>query len=612
MYQNQLVSSDEAVLKIAPGKRIYIGSNAGVPQELVAALDRQKDHFLDNEVVHLLILGKADYVLEGKEKHFRHNAFFIGANVRESISQGRADYSPIFLSEIPDLFLSKQMPLEAALVSVSPPDKNGYCSLGISVDVGRAALEMARIKIGQINSAMPRTHGESFIHVDQFDYLVEKDEDLPTLETREASDVDQKIAYHIAQLIPDGATLQMGIGAVPNAVLPYLKDRNDLGVHTEMFSDGLLELVDMGVVTNKNKTIHTGKIVAGFCMGSKQLYERLDDNPLFAFYPSDFVNSPFIIGQNPEVIAINSAIQVDLTGQVCADSIGNRFFSGIGGQVDFMRGAAYSKGGKPIIAMPSTAKGGHVSRIVAELSEGAGVVTSRGDVHYIVTEYGVAYLHGKSMKERALALIEIAHPDFREELISYTKETRHIMIDLKKRQSIYPDYYEDKIQTEEGDLWVRPLKMSDERSLQDFFYSHKRETIYQRYLKDEESMSSDKAQKLVCLDYHKTMALSIWKENQELREIVAVGRYVLNESTGIADVFCVVSETMRDQGLGTYLLQKMIVIAKEKDFKGVAATYFRNNTHFSVVFKKVASAEGEVFITPIESSQLEYIKVLFH
>jgi acyl-CoA hydrolase len=405
----------------------------------VDALTAHADSLMDTEIVHILTLGHAPYSEARFEKQFHHNAFFIGANVREAVNACRADYTPIFLSELPALFRSGQLPLDVALIMVSPPDAHGYCSLGVSVDVVKAAVENAGFVIAEVNCRMPRTLGDSFLHVSRIDAFVESDSPLLELPPPKQTDVTRRIGQHVADLIENGSTLQMGIGAIPDAVLACLTDKEDLGVHTEMFSDGILPLVDAGVVTGRAKTLYPGKIISSFCMGTRTLYDFVDNNPAIEFHPTEVVNDPFVIAQNDKMVAINAAIEVDLTGQVCADSIGERFYSGIGGQVDFLRGAARSRGGKPIIALPSTATlcdGALISRIVSNLKPGAGVVTSRGDVHYVVTEWGVASLHGKSIRERARALIAIAHPDFREALQAAAQE-RHL---IPVERDIVPRY----------------------------------------------------------------------------------------------------------------------------------------------------------------------------
>ena len=427
-YSAKIVTAEQAARLIPPGKRILIGSGAAEPGVLVEAMVRHGDHLLGNSVVHLLTLGPAPYVQPGLEQRFRHTAFFIGKNVRDAVQAGRADFMPVFLSEIPRLITSGRVPVDVALIQVSPPDAHGYCSLGVSVDIVRAAVDTATLVLAEVNPRMPRTHGDSFVHVDRISGLLPVDYALPESCPEPLDDVDKEIGRQVATLVPDGATLQMGIGRIPDAVLAALGDRHDLGVHTEMFSDRVMHLVDAGVITGRKKTLLPGKLVTSFVMGSKALYAWAHDNPAIEMRPSSFTNDPVQIAQNESMIAINSALGVDLTGQVSADTLMGRFFSGIGGQVDFIRGAAQSRGGKPIIALRSTAKDGAVSRITPVLEEGAGVVTSRGDVHYVVTEYGVADLWGKSVRERALALIDIAHPDHRGALLAAAVGRRYLLV----------------------------------------------------------------------------------------------------------------------------------------------------------------------------------------
>ncbi|MEM6454546.1 MAG: acetyl-CoA hydrolase/transferase C-terminal domain-containing protein [Acidobacteriota bacterium] len=407
------VDADEAVRHIAPGHRVFVGSGAAAPQSLLAAFARRATHLHDVEISHLLTLGSDPTTDASLEDRVRHRNFFIGANSRRAVHEGRADYVPIFLSEIPNLFKRGALPVDVAMITVSPPDRHGFCTFGVSVDVVKAATEAARCVIAEINPNMPRVHGDGFLHLSAIDHRVWSDRPLPELPAHASSEVTEAIGRHVAALVDDGATLQLGIGAIPDAVLRNLGARNDLGIHTEMFSDGVLPLIRDGVINGRRKTVNRRTIVTSFVIGSRALYDFVDDNPVVAFRPSQYTNDPFLIAQHDDMVAINSALEVDLTGQVCADSIGPRFYSGIGGQVDFVRGAARSRGGKPIIALPSTAKNGTVSRIVLQLSEGAGVVTTRGDVHWVVTEYGAAHLHGKSIRDRAAALIEIAHPDVR-------------------------------------------------------------------------------------------------------------------------------------------------------------------------------------------------------
>jgi 4-hydroxybutyrate CoA-transferase len=423
-YKKKLRTADEALRCVQSGMRVYIQPGCAEPETLVEALIQRAPHVEDVEIVHMMTMGKAPYVAPEMEGHFRHNAVFIGGNVRDAINEGRADYTPVYLSEIEDLFESGAMPLDVALIEVSPPDSHGFCSFGVGVDTTLTAARLARYVVAQVNDQMPRTYGDSFIHVSRIHAIVESSRPLCALTKPEVTEMQVAIARNVAGLIEDGAVLQTGIGGIQDAVLPLLMDRKDLGVHSELVSDGVIPLIDAGVLTGARKNFKPRKIILGFALGTKNLFDYVDNNPIFEFHPTAYTNDPALIARNDSMVAINSALQVDLTGQVCSDSIGTYFYSGIGGQVDFLRGASRSKGGKPIIALSSTAKGGTISRISPMLAPGAGVVTSRGLIRYVVTEYGVAYLHGKSIRERAKALIEIAHPKFRDELYEYCERTK--------------------------------------------------------------------------------------------------------------------------------------------------------------------------------------------
>jgi 4-hydroxybutyrate CoA-transferase len=423
-YKSKLKTPDEALQCVQSGMRVYIQPGCAEPETLVEALMRRGPFVKDVEIVHMMTMGAAPYVSPEMAGHFRHNAMFIGSNVREAINEGRADYTPIYLSEVEGLFESGAMPIDVALVALSPPDYHGFCSFGVGVDTSLTAAKCARYVVAQINDQMPRTYGDSFIHVTELDAVVDSSRPLCAMKQPQITDLHRAIARNVAGLIEDGSVLQTGIGGIPNAVLPFLMDRTDLAVHSELISDGVIPLIEAGVITGARKSFRPRKIILGFAIGSKRLFDFVDNNPIFEFHPTAYSNDPLLIARNDNMVAINSALQVDLTGQVCSDSLGNQFYSGIGGQVDFLRGASRSKGGKPIIAISSTAKNGAISRIVPMLSPGAGVVTSRGLVRYVVTEYGVAYLHGKTIRQRAQALIDIAHPNFREELYQFCEKTR--------------------------------------------------------------------------------------------------------------------------------------------------------------------------------------------
>ena len=584
LYADKVATPEEAIRLVPRGRRILIGSGAAEPASLVEALVAHGDHLADNEIVHLLTLGPAPYVKPGLEKLFRHTAFFIGANVREAVQEGRADFMPVFLSEIPVLIRSRRVRVDVVLVQVSPPDAHGYVSLGVSLDIVRAAVDAAELVIAEVNPRMPRTLGNSFVHVNRFDALVPVDAALPELAIEPLDDVCREIGRHVATLIPNGATLQTGIGRIPHAVTEALANHHDLGVHTEMLSDSVIGLVESGVVNGSQKTLLPGKIVTSFAMGTKRLYDWIDDNPAVEMRASDFTNDPFTIARHDNMVAINSALAVDLTGQVAADTLMGRFFSGIGGQVDFIRGAGRSNGGKPIIALPSTAKDGKMSRIRAVLEEGAGVVTSRGDVHYVVTEFGVADLWGKSIRQRAMALIEIAHPDFRGELLSAAKGRRYVFPDQVAPRAVYP-WEEERVEDLHGHtVLVRPVRVADEETLQDLFYRLSDESTYQRFMQYKRSHSHQEMQDLVKLDYESNMALVVCEGTDPSGEILAMARYDVDPATSLADIAFVVQDEWQGKGLGTLLMRRMRDIARARGLAGFTADVFASNAAMLGVF----------------------------
>ncbi len=431
-YSQKLVTAEEAVSVIKSNDNVIVHSNCAMPFKLIDAMVARKDELENVKLFHALSVGKLPYFEPGMEKHFRHYATFMGAEARKSFARGDADFIPVYLYEVPLLFSTGIIKPNVALIHISPPDEHGFCSYGVEVGITKSPAEKAEIIIAQVNKQMPRVLGDSFIHISKIKYILEMDEPIPELPQSERNlspewqDIYSKIGANIADLIDDGSTLQLGIGVIPDNVLKFLDGKKDLGIHTEMFADGIVDLVEKGIITNSKKTLHQGKMIAGFVLGSQRLYNFIHNNPMIEFHPQEYVNDPFIISQNAKMVAINSAIEVDLTGQVCSDSIGTKIYSGFGGQVDFIRGAARSKGGKPIIALPSTTKDFSISRIVSVLKSGAGVVTNRADVHYVVTEYGVVQLHGKSIRERTDALIGIAHPKFRSELTEFAKKNNYI------------------------------------------------------------------------------------------------------------------------------------------------------------------------------------------
>lgn len=533
--------------------------------------------------------------------NFRHNSLFVGSGVRSAVCEGIADYTPISLSEIPALFRSGCMSLDFALIQVTPPDNSGFCSFGVSVESVKAATEAAKLVIAQVNPQMPRTLGDSFIHVEKLDAIVEHEEPILEVSPSEPDDVAWAIARHITRLIENGSTIQTGIGKIPNAILYGLADKIDLGVHTCMFSDGLIDLIESGAVNNSKKTFHPGKILATFCIGTQRLYDYIDNNPMFEFHPVEYNSSPINIAKNEKMVAIDTALEVDITGQVCADSRGYEIYSGIGGQADFIRGAAMAPQGKPIIVLPSTAQGGTVSRIVPHLSEGAGVVTTRGDVHYVVTEYGVAYLHGKSLRERATALIQIAHPRFRKWLLAEAKAQKYLFGDqVIPEDGIYPVELEHTERFGNIEVFFRPVKASDERLFQQYLYNVSERSAYLRFFRIMKAFPHELAQKLVAVDYKENLGIVGTLGTSDTSPIIAAGHWMLDVDENMAEVVFLVADEYQRNGIGTHLLHFLMSVAEEQGIKGFKATVIARNSAMMRVFRK----SGCVLHTEYESNEI--------
>ncbi|HVP11763.1 MAG TPA: GNAT family N-acetyltransferase [Phycisphaerae bacterium] len=589
-YADKLVAPAAAMKHVRPGDRVFMGSACGEPQELVRALVQAGGNLSDTELIQVLTLGVAPYADPKYSSSFRANAFFIGNSLRNAVNDARADYTPVFLSKVSDLLQTRRIPIDVALIMVNPPDEHGFCSLGVSVDITKTAAEVAKVVIAQVNRHMPRTLGDCFLHVDQIDYFVEHDE--PLLEWPVVTDADQtteRIANHIARLVPDGATIQMGIGRVPDAVLSLLVNKNDLGIHTEMFSDSVMSLVDAGVITGRRKTLHPGKIVASFAAGSQAFFEWLNDNPEIEMRPSQYTNDPRIICRHDNMIAINAGIEVDLTGQVVADSIGTWFYSGVGGHADFIRGAALAKNGKPIIAMPSTAetKDGIRSRLVSTLAEGAGVTTTRGDTHYVVTEYGVAYLHGRNLRERAMALLNVAHPDFRSELLHKAKQRRIVYPNqiLPPTNAPYPSQYEWNVTLKDSrTVFIRPIRPEDEPMMKDMFYSFSERTRYLRFHGPMKSFPHARLQVFCNVDYDQEMTLIGVVGQPGEEDVVALGCYIHDQGTNTAEVAFSVRDDWQNKGLGSILFRKLVDIGRERSIDVFHAEVLTENLPMLNVF----------------------------
>lgn len=603
-YKDRVATAQAAMNAIKSGDTIFVGTGCAQPQHLVRALVEHTGHLYDAHIVHLLTVGEAPYADERFHDKFKMNCFFVADNVRHALNKGIGDYTPILLSEIPGEFDSGRIPIDVALISATPPDENGLCSLGVSVDIVKSAVANARYAIAQVNSRMPRTFGDSFIHANRLDMLVPYDEDIIEIPIPKPGKVLRRIGQNIARLIEDGCTIECGIGRVPQALAEFLKDKKDLGVHTEMFSDWIIDLIDCGAITCAKKTLNRGKVVASFCMGSKRLYNYINNNPFFEFYPTEYVNDPNIISQHEKMVGINVGLEIDLTGQVCADSLGYHFYSGIGGQVDFIRGAARSRGGKAIIAMPSTAKDGQVSRIVPHLTEGAGVVTTRGDVHYVVTEFGFAYLHGKSIRQRVLDLINIAHPKFRKQLTQAAKAQNYIyedQIELAWDQLRYPEELEHYVTLRDGtEIFLRPIKPADEPALSEMLYSLSEESVQKRYMTRTRTFPHRDVQQLTNIDYSKDLAVVGVVPGVSGDEIVAIGQYFLDPKTQAAEVAFLVQDEWQQRGMGTLLLDYITKAAKQRGVKSFYAKVLPSNKPMLAMFhnsgyKVNTEFDGEVY-----------------
>ncbi|MFZ3133366.1 GNAT family N-acetyltransferase [Methanothrix sp.] len=596
-YPEKFLPPETIFSHIHAGDRIFIGTGCGEPQFLVAELvnyvNNNPKAFFDAELIHIWTLGVAPYTDEKFQDNFRLDSFFVGDSTRNPVNRGAADYTPIFLSSVPDLFRSEMVPVDIALVQTSLPDKHGYLSLGISVDVVKAALEKAEIVVAQVNENMPRTHGDGFIHINDIDFILPHDEPLLEYSVKAPNDIVQRIGKYVARIIEDGSTIQVGYGLIPDEVVHSLEDKKDLGVHTELLSDGIVELMKKGVVTNQKKIHNPGKTIASFCMGSRDTYDFLDENPSIEFKRIDYTNNPLIISRNRMMTAINSAMEVDLTGQATAESLGGTFYSGTGGQADFMRGAVLSPGGKTILAFPSTALNDSVSRIVPVLQEGAGITLTRGDVHYMVTEYGIAYLHGKNIRERAMDLIAIAHPKFRPWLIEAARKRNLIYKDqvfIPGEKGMYPEELETYRTTKKGlEIFLRPVKITDEPMLKDFFYDLSEDSMYMRFFSARKDMPHKRLQDFVIVDWSLKMEiLAVIKEKEKEREtIIALGQYELNPDKYMAEVAIVVKDEYHGMGVGKELLSYLTYIARRHGLLGFTADTLVENKAMVSLFEKM-------------------------
>jgi acyl-CoA hydrolase/GNAT superfamily N-acetyltransferase len=613
-YKDMIMTADKAVSKIRPGQKVFVGTGGAQPLRLIRALVARHAELADLQVLQSLTFGEAPYALRELVQHFSVNTFFVSANVRDMVQEGYGYYTPVALSDIPQLLASGEMPLDVALIQVTPPDVHGRCSLGISVDIVKAAAANAGLVIAQVNPQRPWTLGNSYRSVLDFDILVPVDEPLiestspsagepltPENSPELTEELTRTIGQNIASLVEDGSTLELGIGRVPHAVVPFLSGKRDLGIHSELITDSIIDLVETGVVTGANKSTDRGKIVTTLAVGTKRLYEYVHNNPLFSFNPTEYVNDPLVIGRQHKMVAINTALEVDLTGQVCADSLGTSFYSGVGGQADFNQGAGRSWGGRAIIAMPSTAEGGTVSRIVATLRPGAGVVTTRVAVHYIVTEFGIAYLRGKNVQERAMALITIAHPDFREGLLAKALEHKWInpeMADVEGRLFVGPEEVRTTTVLDDGTLIrFRSMNPTDEPATRDLFYSLSKETLYYRYMSHLERIPRKELRNYVYVDHRNEVAIVGTIPEAHGEDIIAIGGYYLNPKTNRAEVAFIVRDDWQGRGIGTFIMRHLASIAKRNGIAGFTAEVLTGNKPMQAVIDhsnmKVRRSHGD-------------------
>ncbi len=593
-YRDMIYTPHKAMARIRNGQRVFIGTGCGEPQLLVDAMAKRAGELSDVEIVHLLTKGDAPYANPKMADSFSVNSFFIGQNVRGHIQEGMGSYTPMLLSDIPLLFKSGQLPLDVVLVQVSRPNMLGKVSLGISVDIVKSAVENGSLVIAQVNEQMPWTIGDCYLDIYDLDILVPTNIPLIERPSKPLNEVTEKIAQYITSLVEDGSTIEFGLGRIPGigripaACMHYLTEKKDLGIHTELITDSIMKLIESGAVTGARKKTDQGKIVTSFCMGTKKLYDLVDANPLFSFRPTEYVNDPLVISRQYKMVAINMAMEVDLTGQVCADSQGDKFYSGIGGQVDFNRGAARSKGGKAIIVTSSTTEDGEHSRIVSRLSPGAGVVTCRGEVHYIITEYGVAYLHGKNISERTLALISIAHPKFREQLLKEAIEAKYLRQEFSAvgdKFVVASDERKTSLILDDGtEITFRPIHPTDEQRIRDLLYDLSQETLYYRFMSQSTRFGHAQIQNFVYIDHRKDVAIIGTLPEAHGEEIVAVGRYYLDEKTNRAEVAFVIRDEWQNRHIGSFLFKHLITIAKRSGISGFTAEVLRDNKRMQAIF----------------------------
>lgn len=607
-YQNRFAPEDDIFSHIHRGDRIFISTACGEPQYALQALmkyvETHPKGFAEAEVMQIWTLGVAPYADEHYTYNFRHNSFFVGDNTRDSVNRGIADYTPAFLSQIPALIKSKRIPIDVAMIQTSLPDKNGFVSLGISLDTCRAAIDNAHTIIAQMNENMPRVHGDTFINLENIDFIIHHDEPLLEYDPAIPGEVALQIGKYVSKIVNDGDTIQLGYGSTPNAILSHISVKKDLGIHTELLTDSMVELIRRGVINNSRKSIDKGKTVASFCMGTEKTYQYIDDNPSIEFRGIDYTNDPLIISRIENMTAINSALQLDLTGQATAESIGKQFYSGIGGSADFMRAAVMAPGGKTILVIQSTARGGEVSRIVPFLDSGAGVTLNRGDLHYVVTEYGIAYVHGKNIRERAMSLIAIAHPKFRPQLIEEAKKLNLIYRDqafIPGKKGEYPEYMETVRTTRKGQaVLLRPVKIDDEPLIKDLFYDLSDKSLQRRFMSPRRDIPHEMRQEFVVIDYTREMLILATVEEGGKEIAVGMGQAIKDVNTQTAEVAFAVRDTYQGKGIGAELISYLTILAQKEGLQGFTADVLVENKPMLRVFDKMGfdmqkEVEGGVY-----------------
>lgn len=613
-WKKKEITVEEAINKIIPGNRIFIDTGCSEPQALTSELIKQSQKLSDTEIIHYLTIGPEKYFKDKVEYFFRHNALFIGETLREEIHKGQADYTPIFANEIPSLFLSGRKYIDVALIQVSQPDRNGFCSFGINIDIAKPIAQSAFLTIAEINPQMPRTLGNSFIHMKEIDYFVYNDTSLLEYRFKEPDEVAERIGKNVADLVQNKSTIHIGFGNLPNAVLKYLLDKKDLGMHSHFITDNLIPLIERSVLTCRKKNFHPEKIITSFALGTKKLYDFIDNNPYIEFYSSDYVCNPQYIAMNDNMVSINEAIQIDLTGQVNSSSKEYTFYTGIGDTVDFMRGAAQSKGGKPIVLLPSTRKNGMESTIVSHLDEGAGVILSQADVHYVVTEWGVAYLHGKSIRDRVIELISIAHPKFRQLLLDKAKKLKYVYSDQilpydeEGNICVYPKQYETYFITKKQEkVIIRPVKTTDEPLLKELYYSLDERDQYLRFFAIKKEFTHSKTQCEVNIDFKNVVSIGAFVGDLPQQEMIANAIYYFNPKINMAEFSFITKKLWRKKGVGSFLLYYLIIIAKEKGIKGFYGNINIENKETIRLIKKA----GYTNMTPPEVGENELFFELF-